>query len=64
MLTGSLLLSQEGDRIGERSLGSKYLALKMCPPPALPNLHGDRPDLLAQPPLLHIRPPCYHSNKG
>lgn len=29
-----------------------------------PGGHGDRPGLQAQPPLLHIQPPCYRGNKG
>ena len=37
--------------------------LRRCGSPPFPSLHGDRPGLQAQPPLLHIQPSCYHGNR-
>lgn len=31
---------------------------------SFPCLHGNKPDLQAQPPLLQSQPPCYHGNRG
>lgn len=48
----------------QRGPGGQPPGLEDVAPPPFLSLHGDRPGLQAQPPLLHIRPPYYHGNKG